>query len=161
MVGNMEAHTPGPTPILPVDKAVIPATPAIESSGGTEAVPAPSATGKKRAQEGATGNSPPKKRAPAKRKPAKPATPSADVNALLHDYFKDFDVDASLQNFMERPRSGRQDFINELVCQHLQNDIFLEFAEHVENAWCRIGLEHPNSEMERERLMMERAMVRR
>jgi len=154
-----------PTPDQ-ISKVADPATPSVQPTGGAETESAPPAQGKKRASEAATGNNPPKKRAPAKKKPAKPtATPastqSADVNTLLHDYFKDFDVDASLQGFMERPRSGRQEFVNELICQHLQNDAFLEFAEHVENAWCRIGLEHPNSEMERERLMVERAMVRR
>lgn len=154
-----------PTPNQ-INELADPAIPSVQLTGGAEAASAPPAQGKKRAAEAAAGNSPPKKRAPAKKKPAKPATISAptqpaDVNAFLHDYFKDFDADASLQGFMERPRSGRQEFINELICQHLQNDAFLEFAEHVENAWCRIGLEHPNSEMERERLMVERAMVRR
>lgn len=149
----------------PSDEAAVPATPSVYV-GGADMTTTPASQGTKRPKETATGNSPPKKRAPAKKKVSKATTTTAisapaDVNTLLLDYFKDFDVNASLQGFMERPRSGRQEFVNELICQHLRSEAFMEFAEHVENAWCKIGLEHPNSEMERERLTSERAYSRR
>lgn len=142
-------------------------TPA-QATNITDSASASTTQGTKRPLSTATGNSPPKKRAPAKKRAFKStnsstapaATQRPDVNALLQDYFKDFNVDTSLQNFMERPRSGRQDFVNELICRYLNSDAFVTFAEHVENAWCRIGLEHPDSNMERRRVDRERGNAR-
>lgn len=97
-----------------------------------------------------TGNNPPKKRAPARKRAPKSSTPTTqdataapDLDTLLMNAFKDFDVDASLQDYTsQRPGSGRQNFVNDLICRHLESDYFLDFCENVENAWCRIGLDH-------------------
>ena len=124
------------------------------TSGATSEVSQPAALKRKAEIPAIESTSPPKKKAaPRKRAPKATApTPAVDPDAELMKIFKDYDVSSVMQDFTsQRPGSGRQNFVNELICRHMEDATFADYCENVENAWCRIGLEHPGSEIERRR----------
>jgi len=121
------------------------------TSGATSEVSQPAANKRKAEALPTDSTSPPKKKAaPRKRAPKVTApTPAVDPDRELMKIFKDYDVSSVMQDFTsQRPGSGRQNFVNELICRHMEDATFADYCENVENAWCRIGLEHPGSEME-------------
>lgn len=126
-----------------------------EDTSGTTSEISQSAVNKRKANTLPTDNASPPKKKPTPRKRAPRVTaprPAVDPDMELMKLFKDYDVSAVMQDFTnQRPGSGRQNFVNDLICRHLEDDAFVDFCENVENAWCRIGLEHPGSEMEKRR----------
>jgi len=128
--------------------------PISDTSGATSEISQSTANKRKANVLPTDGSSPPKKKAaPRKRAPKATAPPPViDPGVELMKLFKDYDVSSVMQDFTnQRPGSGRQNFVNDLICRHLEDDAFVDFCENVENAWCRIGLEHPGSEMEKRR----------
>jgi hypothetical protein len=70
------------------------------------------------------------------------APPTVDPDMAIMKMLKHYAVSSVTQDFTsQRPRSGHQNFPNDLTCRHLEDDAFVDFCENVDR-FDYSGLKH-------------------